>query len=137
MIEQGLVEYITTGLNDASIPGGYATQLAKDTISSSTPKAWSYRGILSTPLYELDGQNALTKWHVQIDCHGYQAADSFALAHSITNVLSGGFRGVFTDADSTRVAGIYQLPSSGIDGFNDANRSFVRSLEYEIQYYAQ
>ena len=66
MIEQGLVMLIQNGLADASIPGGYPVQLPKDIINAlgdaanPTTKAWTYRCILSTPIYTLEGEDPLT-----------------------------------------------------------------------------
>jgi hypothetical protein len=138
MIEAGLVTLIQNGLTGQSItvPGGFAVQLPKDLISSNTPQAWTYRSILSTPTILLNGQDPLTMWEVQIDCHGYTMSDAIVLARAIDHVLRGSYAGVLSDADNTVVQGIFRLPSF-VDGFNDTNRSFVRSLEYRINYVQQ
>jgi hypothetical protein len=135
MIEAGFVSLIQTGITNQSVnvPGGFAVQLPKDLITSTTTQAWAYRSILSVPTYLLNGQDPLTFWEVQIDSHGFTMANAITLSRSIDNVLRGGFKGTLSDPDNTVVQGIFRLPSF-VDGFNDINRSFVRSTEYRISY---
>lgn len=135
MVEAGFVLLIQNGLTTANVnvPGGFAVELPKDLISGTTTQAWTYRSILSTPTYLLNGQDPLTMWEVQIDCHGFTMADAITLARAIDGVLRGSYAGTLPDADNTVVQGIFRLPSQ-IDGFNDINRSFVRSLEYRVTY---
>ena len=133
MVEAGIVVLIDTGISALSIPGGFAVQLPKNQISVTEPMAWTYRSIVSEEFYTLEGQDAYTEWEIQIDCHGYTMANSITLARAIQEVLRGGWSGVLSDPDHTRVFGIQQEPPS-IDGFSDINRSYVRSLEYKIQY---
>lgn len=132
MVEQGLTQLIMAGLDDATIQT-FPVQLPKDWISASRPKAITYRSILSTALYTLDGQDPLTNWEVQIDCHGATAKDAQALARAVDGVLRGGWSGTMDDDDSTVVQSILRLPSF-VDGYNDASRTFVRSLEYSVRY---
>ena len=132
-IEQGFVNLVSNGLNNPAV-NGYAVQLPANCITFENPQAWSYRSIISTPLYSLNGQNSFTKLEVQLDCHGYKMSDAITLARQIQNVLSGGWSGTLSDSDSTVVQGIFQLPSF-TDGYSDANKTFVRSLEYLIEFY--
>jgi hypothetical protein len=136
MIEQGFTLLIQAGLASQflTVPGGFALQFPKDLISPTYPQAWCYRSILSVPTYLLNGQDALTMWDVQVDCHGLTMVAAAALARAIDNVLYGGFSGVLADVDNTRVQGIFRLPTF-VDGFSDLNRSFVRSVEYRVNYY--
>ena len=135
MIEQGLELLIQSGLGTPPMaPGGFMVQLPKDFISPNTPMAWSYRSIVSEPSYTLTGQDSWTSWEVQIDCHGYTAAHAITLARAIDKVLRGGFSGTLPDADHTVVQGIFRQ-GSFVDGFSDTSRSYVRSLEYEVQYH--
>ena len=142
MIEQGLVLLIQAGLGNPPIaPGGWALQLPKDEIKigdgagNTIPMAWTWRAITSCPDYVLEGQTGYTELEIQIDCHGFTMAYAMQLARAIDGVLRGGWSGVLPDSDHTLVYGIQRKPAY-VDGFNDANRSFVRSLEYEIQYSA-
>lgn len=115
-------------------PGLFAFgQLPKDQISALSPMALAYRSITSDPDYNLQGPG-VCEWHVQIDCHGYDTPDPINLSKAVKHILDKGFSGTFSDPDATRVAGIYRMPGQ-VDGFSDANRSYVRSLEYVIQYY--
>lgn len=134
MIEQGLYNLITAGLNDSTIQGGFPVQLPKDCINKTNRKAWTYRSILSTPIYTLNGEDTLTDWEVQIDCHGFTMADAMNLARSIKSILGGAWSGIMTDTDYTVCVGIFQAPGQ-VDGFQDSSRTFVRSLEYNIHYY--
>lgn len=133
MIEAGLVLLIQGGIGGIA-PGGFAVQLAKDQISAAAPMAWTYRSITSEPTYVLEGQDALTGWEVQIDSHGYTMANAITLARAIDGVLRGGFQGTLSDPDHTVVLGIFRRDPF-IDGFSDANRSYVRTAEYLVQYY--
>ena len=132
MIEQGLVQFIQGGLGSPPIfPGGFLIQLPKDFISPANPMAWTYRSIVSTPSYFLDGQDGLTFLEIQIDCHGYAAANAITLARAVDGVMRGLYSG--TLPDGTIVQAIIRKPAF-VDGFSDVNRSYVRSIEYEIQY---
>lgn len=135
MIEQGLVKLVQAGLLPA-VPACSFAELPKDQVSATNPQAWTYRFLLDAPSYVLAGQTSYRIATVQIDCHGYTAADAINLARSIDGVLRPGFRGLLADADATRVESIVRLPAC-VDGFSDANRSWVRSLEYEVSYYQQ
>jgi hypothetical protein len=82
----------------------------------------------------LEGQDSLTEWEVQVDCYGFAMSHAINLAHAIDGVLRGVWHGTMGDVDSTLVEGIWRLPSF-VDGFNDLNRAYVRSLEYKVRYY--
>jgi hypothetical protein len=135
MIEQGLVMLIDQGISSviSGVPGGSSVQLAKDQLSQSNSKAWTYRCFHSEPTYVLEGQDGFTAMELQIDCHGYTAADAQALARAIDGVLRGGFAGTLSDPDHTLVQGIFRQ-GPFLDGFSDSNRSFVRTLEYLVNY---
>jgi hypothetical protein len=135
MIEAGMVALINAGIASAypGLTGGFAAELPENFISASNPWSWSYRSIMSKPLYTLQGQDSLTEWEVQIDCHGAKMVNAIGVARAIDGVLRGGFSGTLSDSDSTVVLGVFRLPSQ-VDGFNDDARTFVRSLEYNIQY---
>lgn len=135
MIEQGLVLLIQNGISDLqpSVPGGFAVILPKDQISASSPMAWTYRSITSEPSYTLNGQDAFTAWNVQIDCHGYTMNYAMKLASAIDGVLRGLYQGTLPDEDETFVQGIFREPQL-VDGYSDTNRSYVRTLEYLVQY---
>ena len=60
-------------------------------------------------------------------------ADAITLARGIDNILRGSWTGTLPDSDATVVQGIFRLPSF-VDGFSDANRSYVRTLEYLVKY---
>jgi hypothetical protein len=60
-------------------------------------------------------------------------ANAMTLARKIDGVLRGGFSGVLPDPDSTFVQGIFRSGPS-VDGFSDLNRSYVRTLEYLVNY---
>ena len=136
MVEQGLVMLIQNTLNDPTILGGfpYVPKGAKDLIRPINPKAWSYRCILSEPIYVLEGQDLLTALEMQIDCYGYSMPDAMTVAKAIDSVLRGSWSGTLPDPDATVVTGIFRLPSF-VDGYSDINSSYVRSLEYSIHYY--
>ena len=135
MIEAGIVQLINAGIASAypGLTGGFSSQLPENFLSNANPWSWCYRSIMSKPLYMLSGQGALTEWEVQIDCHGKTAANSIGVARAIDGVLRGGYSGTLSDSDSTVVLGVFRLPSQ-VDGFNDDAHTFVRSLEYNIQY---
>ena len=134
MVEQGLVMLIQSGLGTPPIaPGGWAVELPKDQVSPAAPMAWTYRSIDSDPTYLLNGQDGFTGWYVQIDCHGYTMANAITLARAIDGVLRGGYAGTLPDPDHTVVVGIFRQ-NHFLDGFSDANRTYVRTLEYLIQY---
>ena len=136
-IELGLVMLIEqrlAALNPpVQVPGGFFVELPKDLVSPKTPQAWAYRGIVDAPGYVLAGDSGFMEWQVQIDCHGNAAADAIALARAIKSVLRGGFTGNLPDPEETFVYGIFRL-SPAVDGFSDASRTYVRSLEYSVQY---
>ena len=137
MIEQGLVMLIQSGLGSPPIaPGGWAVQLPENQVSAANPMAWTYRSITSDPSYVLEGQDGFTGWEVQIDCHGVTMTNAITLARAIDGILRGGFRGTLSDPDSTVVQGIFRT-SAFLDGFNDVSRTWVRSLEYLVQYNQQ
>lgn len=133
LIEEGLVLLVQSGLTVVTAPGGFFAQLPKDQISAANPRAWTYRFITSEPNYNLNGQDGFTAATVQIDCHGYAAADAIALARAIDKVLRGAFKGALADPDATYVDSIFRREPF-VDGFSDVNRSYVRSLEYLINY---
>ena len=134
MVEQGLVLLIQAGLaaGGLSVPGGWPVQLPQQ-MAEDWPMAWTYRSITAPPSYTLDGEDGYTEWNVQIDCHGFAYADAIRLARGIDEVLRGGFAGVLPDPDSTVVQGIFRSDPF-IDGFSDADRSYVRTLEYTVVY---
>jgi hypothetical protein len=134
MIEQGFVLLVQGGLGTPPMaPGGWAVQLPKDQISEAQPRAWTYRSIVSEPSYHLSGQDGFTGWEIQLDCHGYTMADAIALARAIDGVLRGGYSGVLADPDHTRVHGIFRR-GPYVDGYSDLNRSYVRTMEYLVNY---
>jgi hypothetical protein len=136
MIEQGFTTLISTGIASQfpNLTGGFPTQLPPNFISTANPWSWSWRSILSTPMYFLQGQDALTTWEVQLDCYGNSMAQAVQVARAIDGVLRGGYSGTLSDPDNTVVSMIKRLPGM-VDGFSDLNRSYVRSLEYEVIYY--
>jgi hypothetical protein len=143
MIDEGLVALIQSGItlqsNPPLAPGGFAVQLPENLIGApgqpgTYTMAWTFRSIISDPTIVLEGQDPFTSLEIQIDCHGYTMAYARLLARAIMRALPIGYAGTLTDADSTVVAGIFRL-APFIDGFSDADRSFVRSLEYKINYY--
>src|ERR1700722_3950871 len=134
MLEQGFVQLVQSGLNNPNILGGYAVTLPPNCITFENPQAWSYRSIISTPLYTLNGQDSLTKWELQLDCVGFTMTYAITLAGQIQTVLSGGWCGVLSDPDSTVVQGIFALPRFA-DGYNPDNKTYVRILEYEVIFY--
>jgi hypothetical protein len=138
-IEQGFVMFVQAALAAQTppciVPGGYDSELEKDLISSAVRKAWAYRSILLKLPVQLQGSGiGFSEWTVQIDCHGFERADKLAMAKAIRLALRGSFRGAFPDPDATMVDSIIPLDSQ-VDGFAPANRTYVRSLEYQINYY--
>lgn len=135
MVEEGLVMLIQAGLGSPPLaPGGFFAELPKDLISATNPMAWTYRSITSTPNYNLETETGWTDWTVQLDSHGLTSANAIQLARAIAGVLRGFVKGTLPDPDNTLVFNLYrQAPL--IDGFSDVNRSYVRSLEYVIQYF--
>ena len=147
MIELGLVTLIQAGLGDPPIaPGGYCAQIPKDLIGTaglSVPMAWTYTLIASEATYVLTGQDALTSIDLRIDCHGTTAANAQVLARAIertlrsafpvTDSVNGGTPLTLSDPDQTVVYGIFRRGPC-VDGFSDANRTYVRTLEYMVTY---
>lgn len=139
-IEQGLTQYIQLQLAGSPPvtppPGGFAEILPKDLISTTTRSAWKYWSILRKPTYTLEGQSSWTEWFVQIDCHGYAAADAQTLAYAIEAIFNALTRVAafpLTLPDGTVVNSIEELDRPP-EGFNDADRSFVTPLEYLISF---
>jgi hypothetical protein len=131
-IEAGFVQLVQSGLGSPPLaPGGFLSQLPKDLLSNGTTMAWVYKSINAEPNYFLDGQDPYTVVKLQLDCHGLTAVDSLTLAAAITKALRGGFSGPLPDADATQCLGIFDQ-GTNLDGYDAVNRSFVRSLEYEI-----
>src|SRR5579885_2800282 len=135
---------IGQGRSNPTVPGvsapGFMAEVPKDLLSAARPQAWTWRTISVIADYVLAGQTGRTEWCVQIDSHGYAAdvssdgaALAIQLARSIDNILRGGFQGNLPDPDNTYVFGVYR-EHSAVDGYNDANRSYVRSQEYRIIY---
>jgi hypothetical protein len=137
-IEQGFVALVQSRLAVAGVrpPGGFFVQMPKDTISETAPQAWTFRWITDREDVLLTGEASFTQALVQIDCHGYAPADAISLAAAIKSVLRSGLSGRLgsADPDNTLVDSIIRQPSQ-VDGFNDANRTYVRSLEYLVSYY--
>ena len=133
MVEKGLYDLIQSGTSN--LAPGFAVTLPQNQLSASAPMAWTYRSITSKPLYTLAGQVSYTCWVVQIDCYGFQsAALSQQLYYAIDGVLRGGWQGTFTDPDNTVVNSILRK-STFVDLFKDENKSYVRSVDYEVCYY--
>jgi hypothetical protein len=142
MIRDGFVKLIQAGLGTPPMAsGGFNVMLPKDYLSADNLMAWTYRSISSEPEYILEGQDGFTTWEIQLDCHGFSgpaptkqgAANAITLAQAIDSIVRGGWSGILPDADHTHVYGIFR---SGpyLDGYSDANRSNVVTLEYKIQY---
>lgn len=136
-VEEGLVKLIQNGLAGsppvAAVAGGFPDELPKDVVSSAVPMAWCYRTIILDPEYVINGQTGWMDWEVQIDCHGFAAADALRLKQAVQRILRGGYTGVLPDADRTFV---FQLIQNGpaLSGFSDASRTWVRSLNYTVSY---
>ena len=143
-IEDGLLLLIQQGLAAQTPPvvaTGAGVELPKDVLSPTAPLGYTVRSIVSEPTYFLSGQDGFTGLEVQIDCHGlgrdfggpgFQGA--VTLARAIDAILRGGYAGTLPDADGTVVEGIFRRPHF-VDGFSDANRSYVRTMEYLINYH--
>jgi hypothetical protein len=140
-IEQGLVSLIQSGIGSLA-PGGYAATVPEtNQVTAANPKAWTYRTIISMPTYVLEGEDLLTELELQIDCHGYTMDDAILLAKAIKSALraaapTGGSPLVLSDPDNTVVQGIFRR-APHLDGYSDANRTYVRTLEYLVTYYDQ
>ena len=141
MVEQGLVSLIQSGIGNLA-PGGFAVSIPETCqVTPANPKLWTYHSILSVPTYVFEGQDPLTELELQIDCHGNTMDDAILLAKAIKGVLrsaapSGGSPLVLGDPDQTVVQGLFRR-APHTDGFSDANRTFVRTLEYLVTYYDQ
>ena len=141
MIEQGIVLLIQSGLGAPPLaPGGFAAQLPPNQISPDAPMAWTWRSLSTPTAYTLEGPDGFGEWDVEIACHGNTMDDALILARAIDNILqppsngrSASFQGQLTDPDSTIIQGIFN-GAVAVDGFSDADRSYVRTLEYRIQY---
>ena len=146
MIEQGLVQFIQDGLGTLGLtpPGGFYVILPKDLIGDPTipdapagtsAQAWCFHAIHASPHITIAGQSSWTELLLQIDCHGLTSEDAVSLARGIQSVLRGGLNGFsLPDPDATWVYVLTESEASGVDGYSDANRSYVRSLEYLVQY---
>jgi hypothetical protein len=133
-IEDGLVGFIQSGLGSPPIAvGGFGVMLPKDFIQPSNPMAWVYQSLSSEPTYYLTGQDSFTSLTLRINCHGYTMAYAIQLARAINLVLRGIPSGRLPDSEGTMVYGIFREPSF-VDGFDPTNRSFVRTLEYLVNY---
>lgn len=138
MVEEGFALLLQAGIPGSpatliGVLGPFADVLPKDTISAATPMAVVYKTITLRPDYVLGGQTGWTDWTVQIDCHGASAPQAITLMRAVDAVLRGGFQGNLPDADSTYVFQVERLPGAP-SGYSDANRSWVRSLEYVVSY---
>lgn len=140
MFEEGFVKAIQTGLAGkglGSVPGGYLVQIPKNKLSGAKPQAWAYR-MVTTRLGEvLNGQTSATDALLQIDCHGFDedgqgGARAIALSQAIQEVLRALPPGRLADADQTLLESVSL--ESVTDGFNDASRSHVRSLDYRVMF---
>jgi hypothetical protein len=138
MIRQGLELLIQSGLAAQNppvvVPGGFLVTLPKDTISETVPAAWCFRSLQSSPSFNLQNQSSWTKMIWRINCHGFQPANAVSLALAIQTVLRGGFSGTLPDPDNTEVFLLTETDESGVEGYSDTDRSWVTTLEYEIQY---
>ncbi len=128
---------IQSGLGNPPLaPGGFAMELPKDQISQTAPMAWAYQCLESTPSYFLTGQDGFTSLLMRINCHGLTAANAQQLAYAVDKVLRGEWSGTLSDPDATVVQGIFR-ENAFVDGYSDANRAYVRTLEYLINYQQQ
>ena len=132
MIEQGLVMLVQAGIGDLAT-GGFPVKLPENYINESNRRAWVFHMLTAYPTYTINSQDPFTSATVQIDCHGYTMLDAMTLARAIDGVLRGGFVGRLPDPDQTFVHGIFREPPF-IDGFSDASRTYVRMLEYLVNY---
>jgi hypothetical protein len=137
MVEEGFVLFVQNALAaltpPVTPPGGFMAELPRDVISAAQKQAWTYRSIVADPEYNLRGPG-VCEWQVQIDCHGYAPDDAVSLARAVQKALDPGFTGTFADPDSTFVVGLFRLPHQ-VDLFSDANRTYVRALEYAVQFH--
>ena len=134
LIEEGLVILIQSGLGTPPMaPGGWAAELPPNQISPDAPMAWTFRSLSNEDTVVLEGQDGFTSWDVDISCHGAKMSDAITLARAIQSVLRGSYAGQLLDSDGIVVQGIFSNGPS-VDGFSDADRSYVRTLEYRIQY---
>jgi hypothetical protein len=129
MLESGIVQLV---MADAAVlalstTGGFLLSLPKD----ETLPSWTYRVISDVSSYTLDKSHGFVERRLQIDCYGAKSAEAMNLARAIDKVLSG-YQGTLTDADATYVHGCFR--SDLMDMFDEANRSFRRMLEYEVQF---
>ena len=145
MIEQGLVALIQSGVSAISpkVPIGFEVELPPNQLTPAFPLAWTYKTITDEPTHFLDGSDAFTSMEVQIDAHslgpdfgGPGMAGAIVLAQAIKVVLRDFEQGQLTDPDHTMVFGIHRQGPQ-VDGFSDVNRSYVRTLEYLVQYATQ
>jgi hypothetical protein len=136
-LEQGLVSLIQSGTDELA-PGGFMGTIPEAyAVTASNPKVWVFHMILNTPTVVLEGADALCEAEVQIDCHGYTSDDAVALAAAIKSALLGvGNPVTLSDPDHTVVQGVFRR-SPHIDGYSDANHTYVRTLEYLVTYYDQ
>lgn len=136
-LEQGLVSLIQSGTNNLA-PGGFMGAIPEAyAVTAQNPKVWVFHTILDVPTIAFEGADALCEAEIQIDCHGYTADDAVALAAAVKAALSGvGNPVTLTDPDKTVVQGIFRR-SPHVDGYSDANHTYVRSLEYLVAYYDQ
>jgi hypothetical protein len=139
VVEQGFVMLVQAALGTPPMaPGGYAVQLPSTTqigdgTNGTYKMAWTYNTISDEPSYTLGGQDGLTEWEFRLNCHGSTMANAITLARAIDGVLRGSWAGVLPDPDATVVQGIFRR-APVVDGFDDVNRSYVRTLEYMVQY---
>lgn len=136
MIEQGFAMLLDARLAVSSIapvPPGAFVKEPKDQLSAANPKAWCFHGLTAVADYALNAQMGWTEWTLQVDCHGYSGDDMIKLARAIEAALRPPFPALLSDPDNTRLFGIFRLPTQ-VDGESVANRSYVRSLEFTVQY---
>jgi hypothetical protein len=127
-LSQLLITGLATGYPDLQV---FGVTTPVDYISKSNRYGIAYRSIMNVPTYVMEGQDALYKNTLQLDCIGFEMRDAVKLAKAVRDVLSGSWHGVLSDG--TVVQGIFLLPSA-VDGQTEA-RTFCRSLEIDIFYY--
>jgi hypothetical protein len=139
-LEKGLALYLINGLK-ATYPNlqvfGVVTPVdfISKTNSSSGDKCRygiSYRCIIDKPSPTLEGEDSLSFAEYQLDCNGYEMKDAIKLAQAVQDYLAGAFSGQLPDG--TVVDRITRLPGK-VDGITE-QRTFIRSLEYQIIYHA-
>lgn len=141
MIEEGIVKAIKAGLQAANVnvPGGYmSAELPKDLPSALVPQIWAVLFVTQDIGKSLKGQNSRTDAYIQIDCHGWDgdgqgSPRAFGLAKSIEFVMRGIGPAVLDDADSILLETVFLEDVN--DGFRDASRSYIRSLDYSLQFH--